>query len=76
MNTLTECEFPGFLNTGDGLVKGNMGLKDLAMALQWVRANIARFGGDPNRVTVFGQSAGGAAVSYLLLSPLTKGVNF
>ena len=69
-------DFSGFLNTGDGLIKGNMGLKDLAMGLEWVRANIARFGGDPNRVTVFGQSAGGAAVSYLLLSPLTKGSDF
>ncbi|CAG7713563.1 unnamed protein product [Allacma fusca] len=64
----------GFLNTADGTVKGNMGLKDMAMALQWVQTNIGKFGGDPKRVTIFGLSAGGAAVHYLLLSNSTKGL--
>ncbi|WP_321471659.1 carboxylesterase/lipase family protein [uncultured Paludibaculum sp.] len=53
---------------------GNYGLMDLAAALQWVRANIGAFGGDPKNVTIFGQSAGAMNVGYLMVSPLGKGL--
>ncbi|MGW1785180.1 carboxylesterase family protein [Streptomyces sp. NPDC002143] len=54
-------------------VPANLGLRDLLLALDWVRDNIAAFGGDPDRVTVAGQSAGGAAVLALLSSPAGSG---
>lgn len=55
----------GYLATGDGAAQGNYGMKDIVEALRWVRQNIAAFGGNPNAVTVFGESAGGAAVGGL-----------
>jgi para-nitrobenzyl esterase len=55
-------------------VSGNYGLLDLMAALQWIRRNIAAFGGDPDQVTIFGQSAGAIAVSQLCASPLAKGL--
>jgi para-nitrobenzyl esterase len=51
---------------------GNFALQDQIAALQWVRDNIAQFGGDPRAITVFGQSAGGMSVISLMTSPLTK----
>lgn len=54
-------------------VPPNLGLRDLLLALDWVRENIAAFGGDPDRVTVAGQSAGGMAVLALLSSPAGHG---
>jgi para-nitrobenzyl esterase len=53
---------------------GNAGQLDLVLALQWVRANIANFGGDPNRVLVFGQSGGGAKIATMMGMPAAKGL--
>jgi para-nitrobenzyl esterase len=53
---------------------GNYAILDQVAALEWVRRNIARFGGDPTNVTIFGESAGGANVCYLMSSPLARGL--
>lgn len=63
----------GFLNTGNAAARGNMGLKDLILALKWVSKEIANFGGDPERVVVEGSSSASFAASYLTISPMAKG---
>ncbi|CAG8982044.1 hypothetical protein HYALB_00013835 [Hymenoscyphus albidus] len=63
----------GFLALDDGITNGNYGLGDAINALDWVRANIQNFGGDSERITIFGQSAGAAAVRAMLTSPEANG---
>lgn len=58
----------GFLSTESSDLPGNMGLKDQSMLLQWVQDNIGSFGGDPQKVTIFGESAGAASVDFLMMS--------
>ncbi|CAG9857177.1 unnamed protein product [Phyllotreta striolata] len=64
----------GFLSTGDLVIPGNYGLKDQLLGLKWVRDNIKYFGGDPAKVTIFGQSAGGDSVTYQMMSSKSKGL--
>ncbi|CAG9836484.1 unnamed protein product [Diabrotica balteata] len=64
----------GFLSTEDGVIPGNLGLKDQRFALRWVSKNIDKFGGAPDKVILGGQSAGSASVSYQLLDPNNEGL--
>ncbi|XP_076018990.1 neuroligin-3a isoform X5 [Genypterus blacodes] len=64
----------GFLSTGDQAAKGNYGLLDQIQALRWISENIGFFGGDSNRITVFGSGIGASCVSLLTLSHHSEGL--
>lgn len=66
----------GFLRLNDPSlgVPGNAGLKDQVLALKWIQKNIKKFGGDPNNVTIYGESAGSVSVNFHVISPLSKGL--
>ncbi|XP_061118049.1 carboxyl ester lipase, tandem duplicate 2 [Conger conger] len=64
----------GFLSSGDASGPGNYGLWDQHAGIAWVHRNIRAFGGDPDTITVFGESAGAASVNFQLISPKNKGL--
>ncbi|XP_025083330.1 bile salt-activated lipase-like isoform X2 [Pomacea canaliculata] len=64
----------GFLSTGDPTLPGNYGLWDQHLAIQWVKNNIQAFNGDPDKITIGGESAGSACVAYQTLTPLSRGL--
>lgn len=63
----------GFLSTGDEAAKGNYALSDMKIALEWTKQNIDKYGGDGKKISIFGESAGGAAVSALMLDSKVRG---
>lgn len=67
-----RCGALGFLSLNTPEVPGNAGMKDMVQALRWVKQNIKSFGGNSRNLTIFGESAGGVAVSYLTASPMSK----
>ena len=74
LNALGFLAHPELTAELDHRASGNYGMLDLAAALKWVKRNIAAFGGDPDRVTIAGESAGSEAASALMASPLAKGL--
>lgn len=69
-----RLEALGFLCLDTPEVPGNAGMKDQVIALRWVKENISNFGGDPDNITIFGESAGASAITYHMLSPMSKGL--
>jgi para-nitrobenzyl esterase len=75
LNAFAYLWLAGLPGTGARFAScANLGLRDLTLALQWVRDNISRFGGDPGRVTIFGQSGGGGKTAMLTGFPAAKGL--
>jgi len=74
MNAFGFMAHPSLSVESDKGVSGNYGILDHVAALEWVRDNISGFGGDPENVTIFGESAGGASIYALLATPLAKGL--
>lgn len=66
----------GFLSLGTPEYSGNMGMKDQVIALEWVKNNIEQFGGDKQRITIFGESAGGSSVHFHVLRSNQENVLF
>ena len=64
----------GFMCLDNENIPGNVGLLDQILALKWVQRNIRYFNGNPDSVTLFGESAGSASVSFLMVSPLARGL--
>lgn len=64
----------GFMSVGTEEVSGNAAMKDMVLVLQWVNRNIVKFGGNPNKVTLVGWSAGALAVHALMVSPMADGL--
>ncbi|MGO4689974.1 carboxylesterase/lipase family protein [Glaciibacter sp. 2TAF33] len=73
LNALGYLHF-GRYGTSERPVESNLGLRDQVAALEWVRDNIRGFGGDPHNVTIFGESAGGNAVTTLMATPAARGL--
>lgn len=63
------------MSTADAIIPGNFGMKDQVAALKWVQRNIAAFGGNPELVTIFGESAGAISVHLHMYSPLSTGTH-
>ena len=69
-----RLDIAGFLCLHTEDVPGNAGMKDQVAALRWIKKNISHFGGDPENITIFGESAGGMSASYHCISPMSKGL--
>lgn len=74
VSTLGFMAHPQLTAESPDKVSGNYGILDIAQALQWVKANIDRFGGDPDKVTIFGLSSGASAISAFMSSPRSAGL--
>lgn len=74
LNVFGFLAHPALTAESERASSGNYGLLDQIAALQWIQRNIAAFGGDPEQVTIFGESAGATNVAYLMSSPLAKGL--